>query len=450
MASLQPPVGEPLYTPPDLNKITFSAVDADDMVTVYGTAGAVPGSYTVFLQSLQTGASIETTSASDGSFEARVLAPDASTVAISYGDDNAQAWRQGSPVLQITINPKTPLSPTEIPFTTAAPDRFGTGYWVAEGVQNGWSFQQGQTIEYAIDLTYTSPNIDETLDVDLSGEILRFQPQLTFSRISDAEGKPIQATLVPVLMAPTGLPIFSRSGYEGHPRLFETVLQSPERVGTAVGVRATFSYAIPEWLPSGYYVGKIDWMPSSLWAEGRSDIPPIGNEEGLLLRSAATQTLLPAFRIGVATDPTIPWMLLANASSNGTRGAVAREDEGTFELGTKVAFNADKFIIPKDDPQSGEPLSYRLEPFLPTVGYLIGGPDRLAPPLVSFLFPSGELHVTVTRPDGMTDDLGTAPFRSGRAKKALNQERFFRPNFATNCRTSAIMGHIWEVENPRV
>ena len=397
------------------------------MVTVTGGAGAVPGSYTVFLQSLQTGQSIETTSASDGSFETQVLAPDESTVAISYGDDSTQAWRQGSPVLQITINPKMPLSPTEIPFTTAAPDRFGTGYWVAEGVQNGWSFQQGQTIEYTIDLTYTSPNIDETLDVDLDSEILRFQPQLTFSRISDGKGKPIQATLVPVLMAPTGLPIFSRSGYEQHPYLFGTIVQGAERVDTEVDVRAAFSYAIPEWLPSGYYVGKIDWMPSSLWAEGRSDIPPIGNEEGLLLRSAATQTLLPAFRIGVAADPQIPWVLLANTLSNGTRGAVAREDESSFELGTKVAFNADKFIIPKDDLQLGEPLSYRLEPFLPTVGYLIGGPDRLAPPLISFLFPSGELHVTVTRPNGTTDDLGTAPFRSGRAKKAMSQEMIFGP-----------------------
>ena len=67
-ASLQAPVGDPLETPPDLNKITFSEVGADGMLTVTGQAGAVPGSYTVFVQSLQTGAAIKTTSASDGSF----------------------------------------------------------------------------------------------------------------------------------------------------------------------------------------------------------------------------------------------------------------------------------------------------------------------------------------------------------------------------------------------
>ena len=120
-------------------------------------------------------------------------------------------------------------------------------------------------------------------------------------------------------------------------------------------------------------------------------------------------------------------MLLANTVSNGSRGIVAREDRGIFELGTKVIFNADKFIIPKDDPQTGEPLSYRLEPFLPTFGYTMGGPYMPAPPLVSFLFPSGELRVTVTSPDGTTENLGSAPFRSARTKVALEIERLFGP-----------------------
>ena len=346
------------------------------MVTVTGAPGAVPGSYTVFVQSLQTGQSIKTTSASDGSFQARALAPDASTVVISYGDDRAERWQQGSPALEITVNPKMPLSPTEIPFTTSAPDQFGTGYWMAEGVQNGWSFRSGQTVEYIVDFTYVSPNIDETLDVDRMIPLV--QPELTLVRISDAEGRPIQASFVPVLLAPTGLPIFSRGGYERHPRLFETVLQSAELIGDKVAARFAFSYQVPEWLPSGYYIGKLIWNPNLLWASGRSDLRPIGNEEGLLLRTAASQTLLPAFRVGAAAEPGVPWMLLANTLSNGTRGAVAREDKGTFELGTKVTFNADKFIIPKDDPQTGEPLIYRLEPFLPTFGYTMGGPDRPA------------------------------------------------------------------------
>ena len=271
-ASQQPPVGQPLYTPPDLNMITISEVDSDHMVTVTGAPGAVPGTYTVFLQSLHTGQSIKTTSSSDGSFQAQVLAPDMSTVVISYGDDSAERWQQGSPALEITTNPKMPLLPTEIPFTVAEPDQFGTGYWVADGVQNGWSFQSGQTIEYNIDFTYVSPNIDETLDLDVMIPLV--QPEMSLVRISDAEGRPIQASFVPVFMAPTGLPIFSRGGYERPRRFFEMVLQSAELKGDKVAARFVFSYQVPEWLPSGYYVGKPIWNPSSLWAIGRSDVPP--------------------------------------------------------------------------------------------------------------------------------------------------------------------------------
>ena len=385
----------------------------------------MPGSYTVFLQSLQTGESIKTSSASDGSFQARLLAPNVSTVVINYGDDRAERWQQGSPALEITTNPKLPLSPTEIPFTVAEPDRSGTGYWVAEGVQNGWSFQAGETVRYIIDFSYVSPNIDGTLDLDTM--LPRVQPELSLARISNAEGRPIQASFVPVFMAPTGLPIFSQNAYERLPRLFETVIQSSELAGNKVTATVVFSYQVSHGLPSGYYVGKLEWDPSLLWARDRSQAGPVGNEEGLLLRTAASQTLLPALRIGVAAEPRVPWMLLANTLSNGSRGAVAREDQGIFELGTKATFNADKFIIPKDDPQTGEPLPYRLEPFLPTFGYTMGGPDRPAPPLVSFLFPSGELRVTVSSPDGTTEDLGRAPFRSARTKDALERERLFGP-----------------------
>ena len=179
------------------------------MMTVTGAPGATPGSYTVFLQSLQTGESIKTTSASDGSFQARLLAPDVSTVVINYGDDRAEKWQQGSPALEITTNPEIPLSAMEIPVTVAEPDRFGTGYWVAEGVQNGWSFQAGEIVQYIVDFTYVSPNIDETLDLEVM--ISRVQPELSLARISDAEGRPIQASFVPVLLAPTGLPIFSQN-----------------------------------------------------------------------------------------------------------------------------------------------------------------------------------------------------------------------------------------------
>ena len=377
------------------------------MITVTGQAGAVPGSYTVFVQSLQTGEDIKTTSGSDGSFQADVLATEGSTIVVGYGDGRVRNLMEGSSALQSTINLPRPSSPTEIPFKVAGPDTVGTGYWVAEGTQNGWSYAPGDTIRYTIDFSYTSPNVTSSIDLEQI-RIRRLYPQLTFSRMSDAAGDPVQATFIPVLMTPTGLPIFSRDGYEHNAEPFAETVRSIERTADTITMSMDFSRGIPEWLPSGYYVGRIRWNPRFIWEEPQSANLPPCNEEDLLQRgAAAVQTLLPVMRIGTPAPPRIPWMLLANTLSNGTRGTVSREDKGTFDLGNKVTFNADKFIIPKDG-------SYRLEPFLPTLGFHMGGPNRVAPPLVSLLFPSGELHVTVTHPDGTVEDLGRAPFRSAR------------------------------------
>ena len=411
-ASLQAPVGDPLETPPDLNKVVFSEVDADGMLTVTGQAGAVPGTYTVFIQSLQTGAAIKTTSASDGSFQTNILATEGSTIVIGYGDAQARDLMGGGPAVQVTVNLPRPSSPTEILFTIAGPDGVGTGHWVGQGAQNGWSCGPGDTVRYTIDFAYTSPNITGNVDLEQIG-VRRLYPQLNLSRISDAEGDPVQATFVPVLLTPTGLPIFSRDGYEYNADPFEATVKSVERTGDTLTMSIEFSQRIPEWLPSGYYVGRIRWNPRFIWEGTQPANLPSGNEEDLLLRGgAAVQTLLPAMRIGTPAPPRLPWVLLANTLSNGTRGTVAREDKGTFDLGNKVTFNADKFITQKDR-------SYRLEPFLPTLGFHMGGPNRVAPPLVSFLFPSGELHVTVTRPDGTVDDLGRAPFRSARTDPGI-------------------------------
>nr|MBC8248568.1 hypothetical protein [Anaerolineales bacterium] len=56
---------------------------------------------------------------------------------------------------------------------------------------------------------------------------------------------------------------------------------------------------------------------------------------------------------------------------------------------------------------SGEPIAYRLEPFLPMVSFT----DRAFPsvPLVPFNFPSGQLQVMVEKPDSTMETLGPAP-----------------------------------------
>ncbi len=414
---------------PRLEKIAFSKADADTLVTVTGQPEAVPPHVTVVILSLQTGAMARTTADARGAFRARVVAPDGSTLVINYGhpglqnrpdgspNPGFQNWLENSSALMLTVNPRPPLSPpfqggaggVEVPFTSAG--GLGMGYWIAEGVQKGTNFKPGDTIEYLLTFS-TSPGIDVPDNPQ--------PPQLSLARISDVAGRAVMATFVPTLLTPTGLPIFTRAGYEHDGLRFEGKILNVQRAGQRKLVTVSLSRRIPENLPAGHYVGRIQWQ---LPMHHRL-APPTGRNE--IEHGGGAQSLTPVLRIGAAAPPRIPWVLLGNTLSNGTRGVVAREDKSSFDFGTKVTFNANKFIIPKDTsplppfPGVGKgearPVKYRLEPFLPTVSFIFGGPARPVPPLVGFSFPSGELQVTVQRPDGQTDDLGKKPFRCARCK----------------------------------
>ncbi len=392
---------------PSLEKIAFSKADADHQVTVTGQPEAVPPNTTVVILSLQTGAMVRTTADARGAFRARVVAPDGYTLVINHGHPGLQnrrdgspepglPWREGSPALMMTVNPRKP-SDQEVPFTAAG--GLGMGYWIAEGVQKGTDFKPGDTLEYVLTFS-TSPG---TLVPDNP-------PQLSLARISDGSGRAVMASFVPTLLTPTGLPIFTRAGYEHDGLRFEGKILNVKRVGQRKLVTVSFSRAVPENLPAGHYVGRIQWQ---LPMHHRM-APTTGRNE--IEHGGGAQSLTPVLRIGAAAPPRIPWVLLGNTLSNGTRGVVAREDKSSFDFGTKVTFNADKFIIPKDSAVTKRPVKYRLEPILPTVSFIFGGPARPVPPLVNFSFPSGELQVAVQRPDGQTDDLGKKPFRAARAK----------------------------------
>lgn len=403
------PGGEPRRASPqtlsELDKLTVSPADQDGFVTVTGAAGAVPGAAAVFVLSLQTGARARTTADASGKFTVRIAAPDGSALVINHANDRARDWREGGPALVLTANPKPRGSEKEIRFATAGPG--GGSYWMAEGVQNGAQYQPGDMIEFTIHFT-APPGVEVSERMQ--------PPRLSLLRLSDAGGRSVQASFVPALMTPTGLPIFSRSGYEGaNLPSFQGRVQSVQRDGARAVLTAVYSRRIADDWPVGHYAGKLQWnLPG-----GRRE-PPRGLEE--FAHGSSAQHLTPVFRIGNAAPPRIPWVLLGNTLANGTRGAIAREDRGAFDFGTKVAFNATTFIVPKDDAR-GRPVTYRLEPYLPTMSYIMGGPDRPVPPLVNFKFPSGELRVSITQPDGKVVELGKAPFRAA-GMKGANERGF--------------------------
>jgi hypothetical protein len=110
--------------------------------------------------------------------------------------------------------------------------------------------------------------------------------------------------------------------------------------------------------------------------------------------------------------------LLTNTLSNASRGTVAREDKAHFGLQSHIITQEDLFFVPRVDPQSGEPIAYRLEPFLP----FISMGDRSLPgqPTIPFQLPSGSLEVRVRHPDGTVQVLGPAPFRQSANQSPCN------------------------------
>jgi hypothetical protein len=74
-----------------------------------------------------------------------------------------------------------------------------------------------------------------------------------------------------------------------------------------------------------------------------------------------------------------------------------------------IITQADPFYVPRIDPRSGEPIAYRLEPFLPFVS--MGDRGLYGQPTVPFQLPSGSLEVQVRHPDGALDVLGPLPFQ---------------------------------------
>jgi hypothetical protein len=116
----------------------------------------------------------------------------------------------------------------------------------------------------------------------------------------------------------------------------------------------------------------------------------------------------PVFELGNSADPHLHWGLLTDTLHEATRGTIAREDRERISLMPMISLQDEAFVIPRDNPKTGERETYRLEPYLPLIAY--GDRGIPSPPTIEFVFPSGELKVSVRRPDGSTDLLGPATF----------------------------------------
>jgi len=411
--------------PPLADLITISPPDDAGQVHVAGAPGAVPADVPhLRLVNLFTGDFAHVPVAPDGSFEADIHAPYGSALHLRYGYWNEFYWAEATGTTLWVYPPDAGSGENALPYYLAG--RAGNGgWWVGTGLINT-AFTTGDVLSTTLTVTITSPAIDESFD---TGNIW-LRAVLNLEPFFDAQGWPRQRVNrgMSTLVAPTGVPIENnplwRYSYYTPLTIQDQVqVTAAHRVSHTLHVTFDLSGIVPTDLPTGRYrpalylrmdeaggdpfMGRLFGTPLLSVPEGEA--PP---RLEVTFAENFMAYYLPMINVGDPAPPKLIWHLLTNTFSNGQRGVTAREDQGRFALSTRIAYQSDHLIVPRLEEHSRLPITYRLEPFLPTISWSLA-PEPI-PPMIPFAFPSGQLHVAVQRPDGAVDDLGTAPFVQAR------------------------------------
>ena len=131
---------------------------------------------------------------------------------------------------------------------------------------------------------------------------------------------------------------------------------------------------------------------------------------------------LPIIKVGNPVSPHLDWVLLLDTLSNGSRGVLAEDDADRFGVAQRILTPSETFVIPRLSATSGQPLSYRLEPFVPTLSLFNITNALPNSPRIPFRFPSGSLTVTIRQPDGAETVLGPVPFVQSRSKGLADED----------------------------
>ena len=422
-------------TPPLLDRITISPPDETGYVHITGAAGSVPTDTTshIRLANLIMSNIANVPVADDGSFEADILAPYGSALHLRYGYWREYYWAEATGIPLWVLPPD--IDPTEFYVSGKA----GSGWWAGHGFVNTLAYTHGDTISVTLNVTITSPAIDETFDEHDHCLSMHLNVEPVFN----AEGWPQQRVNRggSFLVAPTGIPIENSakwrwSGYTPLTIERQVRLTATHRTSHTLRAIVHLTGTIPADLPTAHYRPALAlrfWQYDAPYDPHMVDIggapaltapdwegPPTA--EGTFGMSGGG-FYLPMLRLGDPAPPKVIFHLLTNTFSNGQRGVTAREDQGHFALSTRIAYQTDHLIVPRVEDHSRLPITYRLEPFLPMVSYSLV--SEAIPPRIPFAFPSGQLHVEVQRPDGTVDDLGSAPFRQARQGMAEPRYHYY-------------------------
>jgi len=407
---------------PDFSKISLTWLE-NGFTEVRGASGAIPGSFPVYVVSPNTAFAALTQASADGSFSTQIVAPPGSWVIVKY-DPLGGRWLSQEALkdprpTSVNAAPGTmaqvPFEPTSVsgvPFTisgTILPEHID---FTLDGSMNG-AFQPGGSVTVSGTATVyvAAGSVNAT-----AGQRLNFH--LSLDPLFDAQGnaRMMANQFFSNILTPSGLPVEHWMG----PTLAESGLEtsplSPS--GTENGLSAPFSFSvpIPGDAPSGTYSLWLDTFDFN-FTEGSLG----GNRPEVNPFMANHALAFPPFEVGAPAQPKLIWTLLTDViSADGSRGTTAVEGAQDFQIANRIATQSHRFIIPPRSKETGQSITYRLEPYLPMVAH----GDRYIPnvPNITFDFPSGSLSVEITRPDGLRETLGPAPFASANTRTPASSQ----------------------------
>lgn len=415
--------------PPKAALISISSPTVDGEVTLTGAAGAVTAESTVVAVALATGHFTTVQAADDGSFTATLFAPAGTSVLIKADPVGASVARflandlhrgGGEPVEHISALPGTILRVADPP---GAGIPIGGAGRTKHDSFPAWTFYG--SIPTNIFVPGDPLRVRGTVRVDspvLQGvDALQVGVHLILERLSDPEGSSLlrlDTLTVSTLLTPTGLPIERTPPWpQWWLNGFGLYQESPlvKAASTQAEARLDLTLPLPSDLPAGYYHPYLHFDFPDMPLEN----PPkhLKRQEGL------ARVYLPIIKVGNPALPRLYWPLLLDTLSNGSRGAVAEEDIDRFGIAQRILTSSETFVVPRLDTVSGHPMTYRLEPFAPTVSIVNASFGGLPlSPRIPFRFPSGGLTVQIRQPDGTEAVLGPAPFVQSRLKSLASEE----------------------------
>ena len=425
--------------PPKAALISIADPTAAGEVTVTGAAGSVAPQSVVVAFTLETGHFTTAQATADGSFMATLFAPAGTSVLIKADPDGAtvrqmltlpegpstflfsNGERGGNPIVlaglpgTILRVPDPPGADIQIGSAGRTDWReHGLPAWTFEGSLNTQTLVPGDPLRITGTVRVESPALQGV-------NALQVGTTLRLERLSDTDGSESlrRSTLASTFVTPTGLPIERAPQHSDAGLNVYRQVPLVKTASTQAEAAVNLTLALPPDLPAGYYRPFLNfWFP-----EMPAEDPPSRSVTRKIHdsgRGLFSEAHLSIIRVGNPTPPHLDWVLLLDTLSNGSRGVVTVEDADRFGVAQRILTSSETFVIPRLSAASGQPLTYRLEPFVPTVG--LGERDIPSPPRIPFQFPSGSLTVTIRQPGGGERVLGPAPFVQFRLKSLADEE----------------------------